>query len=52
MEITVAISDYAFALCVLIATLVVPFAGLYQLLRLKRRAIEASTRSAHRLSQP
>lgn len=34
-----AISEYAYALCVLLGTLLVPFFVLYQMLRLKRRAI-------------
>lgn len=33
-----ALSDYAFALCILMATLVIPFAALYLALRLKRGA--------------
>lgn len=35
---SVALSDYAFALCILMATLVIPFAALYLALRLKRGA--------------
>jgi len=46
MEIFVALSDYALALCVLLGTLLVPFAVLYQMLRLKRRAIRIPVRSA------
>ena len=33
-----ALSDYAFALCILMGTLVIPFTALYVLLRLKRAA--------------
>ena len=33
-----ALSDFAFALCVLMGTLVIPFTALYVLLRLKRSA--------------
>ena len=39
MEAVVAISDFAFALSALLGTLLVPFFVLYQVLRLKRRAI-------------
>jgi len=39
MEILVALSDYALALCALLGTLLVPFAVMYQMLRLKRRAL-------------
>jgi hypothetical protein len=35
---SVALSDYAFALCVLMGTLFIPFTALYLLLRLKRGA--------------
>jgi hypothetical protein len=35
----VAVSEYALALCALLGTLLVPFVVLYQMLRLKRRAI-------------
>lgn len=34
-----ALYEYAFALCALLGTLLIPFAVLYQMLRLKRRAI-------------
>lgn len=37
-----AISEYAFALCALLGTLLVPFFVLYQMLRLKRRAIRVA----------
>jgi hypothetical protein len=33
-----ALNDYAFALCVLMGTLVIPFTALYLLLRLRRGA--------------
>ncbi|MDQ0767986.1 hypothetical protein QF031_000735 [Pseudarthrobacter defluvii] len=41
-----ALSDYALALTALLGTLLVPFAVLYQMLRLKRRAIRISVRVA------
>ncbi|WP_165478233.1 hypothetical protein [Arthrobacter sp. S39] len=34
-----ALSDYVLALCALLGTLLIPFAVLLQMLRLKRRAI-------------
>lgn len=43
-----AISEYAFALSVLLGTLLVPFFVLYQMLRLKRRAIRVSAPAAPR----
>ena len=43
-----AISDYALALCALLGTLLVPFAVLYHLLRLKRRALRIALRPALR----
>lgn len=36
---TVALPDFIFALCALLGSLLIPFAGLYALLRLKRRAV-------------
>lgn len=42
MEAVVAVSEFALALCALLGTLLVPFFVLYQLLRLKRRAISIS----------
>ncbi|GGH91101.1 hypothetical protein GCM10007170_06460 [Arthrobacter liuii] len=39
MEASVTFSDYALALTALLSTLLVPFAIMYQLLRLKRRAL-------------
>ncbi|BCW76816.1 hypothetical protein [Arthrobacter sp. NicSoilB11] len=41
-----AFSDYALALSALLGTLLVPFAVLYQMLRLKRRAIRIPVRCA------
>lgn len=41
-----AFSDYALALSALLGTLLVPFAVLYQMLRLKRRGIRIPVRSA------
>ncbi|WP_168225736.1 hypothetical protein [Pseudarthrobacter sp. NIBRBAC000502771] len=41
-----AFSDYAIALSGLLGTLLVPFAVLYQMLRLKRRALRIPVRSA------
>jgi len=46
MEDFVAFSDYALALTALLGTLLVPFAVLYQMLRLKRRALRIPIRSA------
>ncbi|MBD1537753.1 hypothetical protein HC749_06150 [Arthrobacter sp. S13_S34] len=43
-----AISDYAFALSALLGTLLVPFAVLHQMLRLKRRAIRVNAPAALR----
>ena len=34
-----ALPDFVFALCALLGSLLIPFAGLYALLRLKRRAV-------------
>ena len=42
METGVAISEYAFALSLLLGTLLVPFFVLHQMLRLKRRAMRAT----------
>lgn len=42
METGVAISEYAFALSLLLGTLLVPFFAVHQLLRLKRRAMRAT----------
>ncbi|MEO5316557.1 hypothetical protein PV772_20995 [Pseudarthrobacter sp. CC12] len=44
MEIDVALTDYALALSVLLGTLLIPFAVLYQMLRLKRRAVRIPVR--------
>jgi hypothetical protein len=35
----VAVSEFALALCALLGTLLVPFFVIYQMLRLKRRAV-------------
>ncbi|WP_458781239.1 hypothetical protein [Arthrobacter sp. D3-16] len=43
-----AISEFAFALCALLGTLLVPFFVLYQMLRLKRRAVRVTISSATR----
>ena len=46
-----ALSDFALALCALLGTLLVPFAVLYQMLRLKRRALRVPVRPAPRGNQ-
>jgi hypothetical protein len=46
MEVVVSLSDFSLALCLLMATLLIPFAVLYQMLRLKRRAIRVPVRTA------
>ena len=51
MEAIVAFSDYALALSALLGTLLVPFAVLYQMLRLKRRALRIHVRPAPRGNQ-
>ena len=43
-----AISEFAFALVALLTTFLVPVLALYQLLRLKRRAIRVSPSTAPR----
>jgi hypothetical protein len=48
METVVAISELAFALCALLGTLLVPFFVLYQMLRLKRRAVRVIAPAASR----
>ena len=48
METVVAFSDYAMALGALLGTLLIPFAVLYQMLRLKRRALRIPVRPAPR----
>ena len=41
-----ALIDYALALCALLGTLLIPFAAMYQVLRLKRKAVRVpATRS-------
>ena len=41
-----ALPDFIFALCVLLGSLLIPFAGLYALLRLKRRAVAPAVASS------
>ena len=48
METGVAISEYAFALSLLLGTLLVPFFVLHQMLRLKRRAMRATVPAVRR----
>ncbi|WP_258803071.1 hypothetical protein [Pseudarthrobacter sp. NS4] len=43
-----AVTDFVLALCMLLGTLLIPFAVLYQMLRLKRRAIRVSVPDAPR----
>jgi hypothetical protein len=43
-----ALTDFVLALCMLLGTLLIPFAVLYQMLRLKRRAIRVSATAAPR----
>lgn len=43
-----ALSEFVLALCMLLATLLIPCAFLYQMLRLKRRAIRVSSPAASR----
>ena len=43
-----AVSEFAFALCALLATLLVPCVVLYQMLGLKRRAIRVTVPAAPR----
>lgn len=42
MEAIVAFSEYALALCALLGSLLVPIVALYQVLRLKRRAVRVT----------
>jgi hypothetical protein len=45
-EAALVLIDYALALCALLGTLLIPFCAMYQVLRLKRRAIRVTaTRS-------
>jgi hypothetical protein len=44
----VALADFALALCALLGTLLIPFAVLYQMLRLKRRAVRVNAPAAPR----
>ena len=46
MEVRMALTDYALALCALLGTLLIPFLVLLQMLRLKRRAIRITAQSA------
>ncbi|WP_255771678.1 hypothetical protein [Pseudarthrobacter sulfonivorans] len=43
-----ALIDYALALCALLATLLIPFCAMYQVLRLKRRANRVSAKRSDR----
>lgn len=43
-----ALTDFVLALCMLLSTLLIPFAVLYQMLRLKRRAIHVTAQAAPR----
>lgn len=42
-----ALSDFMLALFILLGTLLIPFAVLYQMLRLKRRTIQVTVISPH-----
>ena len=42
MEVAVALTDFVLALCALLGTLLIPFCVMYQVLRLKRRAVRAA----------
>jgi hypothetical protein len=44
----VALTEFVLALCMLLATLLIPFAVLYQMLRLKRRAIRVTASAPSR----
>jgi hypothetical protein len=48
METGVAISEYAFALSLLLGTPLVPFFAVHQMLRLKRRAMRATVPAVRR----
>lgn len=50
MEALVAVSDFAQALLALLGTMLVPFFVLYQMLRLKRRAVRVSAPSRQKVS--
>lgn len=43
-----ALTDYALALCALLGTLLIPFFAMYQLLRLKRRAVRVNASDSDR----
>jgi hypothetical protein len=51
MEVVVSLFDFALALCALMATLLIPFAVMYQMLWRKRRAIRVPVRTAPRGNQ-
>jgi pilus assembly protein TadC len=51
MEAQVALFDYALALVALLGTLLVPFAVLYQVLRLKRRTVAVQVPAAPQKDQ-
>jgi hypothetical protein len=42
MEVAVALTDFVLALCALLGTLLIPFCVMYQVLRLKRRAVRVA----------
>jgi hypothetical protein len=42
MEAAVALTDFLLALCALLGTLLIPFCVMYQVLRLKRRAVRSA----------
>jgi hypothetical protein len=44
----VALADFVMALCMLLGTLLIPFFVLYQMLRLKRRAVRLTAPAALR----
>lgn len=46
METVVAVSEFALALIALLGTLLVPFFVLYEMLRIKRRAIRVAAQPA------
>ena len=47
-EVTVALADFVLALCALLGTLLIPFLVLYQVLRLRRRALREAAAEAGR----
>jgi hypothetical protein len=50
MEVGLAVSDSALALCALLGTLLIPFLMLYQILRSKRREVSINPTGLTRLS--